>query len=419
MLAQAASSTVDALGGAMMLGAYGDALGGNFELLGMEGKTMAAADRTTTIAPFGKFYDAEQLAGYQQPWGIWVNATAAPGVAGMVTDDTSFRVWLLESWLNATRPSAAALRDQVALKTWMEKEEEALWAHETYDCDHVEPDGGQFQPYCINARRRGMLSDFLVMSDLAGIGTPKKRTRGENKFFEKGCPAAFGLYMFLEAAVAASAHMQPADAFKTFFNMTDLDLEYGGLVTGVMMTMAVQAGQADSKEAFGPWFLATMADTLKEIAASHGAGLPSLALVGSRYSLMTKLGSSVAGDDEALLAAWTRTYNDKTLTPQHKFRNSDPLLMLMEIGLFVAGTSTQPGHAVQLMAEAPGDSDTVASILGVVEGAYYGASRLEQAMPAVAAQVSGPLRRFMDAYYRIDWFTQASAMAGWVGAREK
>jgi hypothetical protein len=257
-------------------------------------------------------------------------------------------------------------------------------------------------------RRAGMSRDFLTMMSIAGVQPPMPAPPGgSNTFYVPGSPACFGLYMFLQMCpLLGASDLSGMEIFRLGFSATKLDQRYGGTITGLLCAAAASAPAAgrmsassagDRARAFPTWFLNATDALLRDILRgyeSSSAEFEYASMISARLEAVRGIARNVAVTNphndpwnaDNFLNAWRAVYGNATLAPQHALKNSDPLAQTMLIVMaleYVAstGATAHSGNGfdtilgpIALVGRAAGDSDTTASFLGIILGAFTGAS---------------------------------------------
>ncbi len=342
------------LTGMLLLGGYGDALGAPHEKEGITGK----AGNPEDVARLPSFRDYNRETAH--PWDIWYDPeTIDAEKRGMPTDDTAFRVTILHQWLSRIAEDDDAPTEKQFLR-WLKgapkpAADAPLWQQTRHD----------------------QIRDWLAMFEDGETlrYAPNRYTVSENNpFFRKDAPVVFGTFMYLElAAVYASCPVN--DVFTTFNGFASLDQSYGRFVSGMKMAMLAQAlTAAPTDKSFDEWFF----ETADSILDSDLGDPETRAMVKSHFVAAAQIGRDSQKLTETDFMVQLKQVFDQQLpqstSEEHRegFRSFDPLLFLKMMAAAVAYSDGDVRKALRVLAVAPGDSDTMASQLGSLAGAWSG-----------------------------------------------
>lgn len=339
-----------------LLGAYGDALGAAHEGAGLSGKIGDPGSRHAlpTLEEAG-------LEG-PSPWGIWFDhRVLSPAQKGVVTDDTAFRVALLDEWVEASVSDGEPLTDR-AFERWLRGRRARR---------DLRPE--------VEGARAEQVEDWIAMyDDIERYANGATEPSPGNPFFMKDVPVCFGLFQYLELA-AWSHDLDTGAVMDRYRSFSRLDQGYGGQVTALAAGLLVEALRADpAKSPFGPWFL----DTLRDLTTDAG-----FEWIEPHLEDAAATGHSARGFPPGEFLERLRAEVFQAPLPAGRdgkdLREFDPLLFLK---LMTACVAYEPDGvaAVQLLSISVGDSDTMASELGSIVGAYEGAARLRERPGALA-----------------------------------
>lgn len=426
--AMAASSStqdklVDKLEGMILLGAYGDALGVPTECVGLHGHT-PPGQPTCVLAPL------VPDPCHSNEWGIWPNQTRIEGTIGASSDDSAWRFAILQRWLldeARGHPLTTAQVTEARLEAWMVQREAALWAREGPATETAvvrergNPSAGR-PPNCTlrthshwrptaydlpQVREREMLSDFLAMYDAAGRTPASNVTRGDNRFFVAGQPVVFGSYMYLEIGAVLSARRTGGAALEAYARFSALDQLWGRDVSGLLVALTGEAVRVADPAAqpFGAWFH----ERATAMLATQPSATRARETVRLRYATGLAWRAEGVAKDEYLRRYFELWQADSR---HDEFKSQDPLTFLGQMSLvngFCAG-GDWAACTFSLLTASVGDTDTVASQLGVIAGAYHGASWLRATPCAGAAgAVLGAELQHADVFLA-RWFGASAAV---------
>jgi hypothetical protein len=387
---------LDAMRGALYMGAFGDAFGLNTEELGLRGANgncALGASATISLAPrlalnpytASSFHDGE--------WGVWIaNQTLLAHSHGVISDDTAWRSTVLQRFVKSERINATSkysFTESQLKARYMTPREAYLWQHE--------PEYKRLGLDVLLAERR-ILSDFLVMMDAAGIApVVANRTRGANAFYRKGTPVVFGLYTYLELALlfCNGSSDTPSRVFRRFHGFSALTQQYGNDVFALGAALTAAACQvkstthstSSSASSFAAFFMAHV-NALCSSEAAADAWMPSVCAQTAEH-FNDGVALRAAGRTQSQLLQHYVQLCDRV--PSRAFKLQDPLVFWTQFALtlgycFGGDNSVNDDDAAaaavvctfKMLVAMPGDTDTVTSELGTMLGAFYGADFLEQ-----------------------------------------
>ena len=338
----------------LLLGGYGDALGAPHETDGIKGN--AGDPASATQLPQFRDYGA----GSAHPWDVWQDPSKVDGdTLGMPTDDTSFRVAILHQWLTQLAETNDPPTEASFIR-WIRSE------------DRPDADAPEWEN-----SRHDQIRDWIEMfrdANLLARNPDNFEHSRNNPFFRKDIPVVFGPFMHLELApVYASCSKQ--DVFTKFSTFGRLDQSYGRFVTGMMAAMMADALCANPQDKpFHEWFFQT-ADGILDSDLGHPAHR---AVVKDHFEAAKQIGIDSQELSEADFMARLKQLFDEELprlpaqVQRDNFRSFDPLLFLKMMAASVAYSNGNVQKTLRVLAVAPGDSDTMASQLGSIIGAWGG-----------------------------------------------
>ena len=326
----------DRIRGMLWLGVYGDALGALHEAKGFDGEVGEPTSRLPKMP--------EEIE--PRAWFIWAPANLVVGRRGVPTDDSMFRLFMLQRWL--LEDPVRTSYDEPAFREFLaglEPGEEGSWQR----------------------HRHAQAVDWEKMFEAAEAEPPQ-----QVQFFEPGKPAVFGLFMLLEMA-AFGVGRDPMEVYEEFYGATQLDQGYGRAVTALLATWLADAlGRDGSPEEAGVDLVTRLLDVLDHRLAEtqDEVELAELADLVAVVERAIDLGVEFRGQDEShfMEALAQRVYHGSDWPYG---RNIDPFFFLLQI-TSVLSFARDPLQALRALAWGVGDSDTVASQLGSLLGARLG-----------------------------------------------
>lgn len=321
----------DAARGALYLAALGDSIGLPQETQGLAGgigrpellgRAASAADLPDDL--------------FARPWGVWASREDSGPGRGVVSDDTATRLCLLQRWLREDGGLAAE-----GFETWLRR---------------AAP--GPAAPTDVHRL-------WLDMLEAARVGRSAH-------FYHPGEPVIFGPFLFLEAALG---ERDPASTYARFSQICPLDIGYGKAVTGFLAAwLTAEAAAARSPIT---WSERCLDEARWLLGEGLGGGTLTQAFEAARV-----LGASLRDATELEFAEGLR---DRLLFdesapyagPREGNRAFDPLLFFKQLVAAIAGAGADPPRALRALAGGAGDTDTLASALGLVMGAGLGFEALK------------------------------------------
>lgn len=336
---------LDRLRGMFLLGAYGDALG-------------AVQEGSTDIAnaPFPQALPVRQMSDQGHPWGTWLPNKVAASRAGVPTDDTSYRLFILHPWLQEI---ASGNRN---------------FAEESFREFMLELKQRPAQPDWTGLPRNNQINAWIEMF--------QAQEEGEcSVFFCPDDPIAFGLFMYLETGVIVRDRTSRS-TYTLFKGFSRLDQRYATSATAFMATLLSKAIEYDSVEnSFDNWFFdqsLTLTKELKTIFSSD----TDLQILENLFSSMKELGTGYRGSPEEIFVSAFKTHVIDPIHPpfmEDSFSGIfDPFRVIAQIVATVGFSGGDPALALRAIAYSIGDTDTTASFLGSLMGAWYGEQQLRR-----------------------------------------
>ena len=393
----------DKLRGMIVLGAYGDALGALHEPSGLQGTTGDPA-RARSLSPFATYQPPGATGA---PWWVWVDGSNETAhLKGIPTDDTAFRLFILQPWLRAFSGQHPTEDD---LETWM--------------LHHNQQPVSSSVPLW-HSRRRAQIQDWLVMfndarrwedhqRDNVSATTAFNITPG-NPFFRPQIPVVFGMFMYMELA-ALYAHCPPEAVMQTFSSFCSLDQGYARIATGLFAGLMAAAVRSQSDPAtFAPWFKRQVTFLLNTtLLGSADNNQADRITFLEAFNASWTWGITQRKHSEAeFLTAFKQSIYEASLPGTRDadgFRVFDPLLFFRQITATIAYTDGLLPQALSLLASSPGDADTIPSMLGTLAGAWYGFDALK-ALPAISEDLS-VLEQTLQTVFGYDTITSVHDMA--------
>ena len=333
----------DKIRGMLLLGAYGDALGAAQE-----------GQETPTPDPLPTRLVARDMPEWGEAWGTWLPAIVHAKRIGMPTDDTCYRLCVLHPWLAAIADDARTF-DEASLRDFM-----ATLRHEP------------LYPEWYSFACRDHLTAWLDMFQA------QQENRSEG-LFSPGVPGVFGLFLYLEMA-AVRHGTTPLETFTVYQRQASLDQGYAKAVTGFVATLvSLAVNEAAETSSFGYWFFdrgrAVLDDLAAAIQTQEAASLRGV------LEAMAQLGRELRGETEATLnTVFKQRVLDPPMPPflDHAFLGGlhDPYRVLAQLTATIAYAPDDPATALRTIAHSCGNTATLASLLGSLLGAWYGAEQL-------------------------------------------
>lgn len=384
--------------GMILLGGYGDALGASTEQWGLAGNWTAPTGpwNGTDLRPFrGDRWD-------DTPWGTWPPLESIAGAVGVVTDDTSVRVAVVEPWLrNVTGCGRRAVLDEASVRAYMNAREDELWAARPLPSQVLE-------------RERAMLADFLCMFHAAGVEPGSAcRHGGVNKFYVRGYPAVFGTYTYLELAALFAGRADFADVYAAFAGFSALDQLWGLPYTGLMGALVSEAASiAPGPANFTDWYVGAVRGALAGGAVGGG---PFAGNVSEAFDAALAAGAAWRSEGIGIGEALERYRDDVwRRLPASPLKSQDPMTFLYQQTFAWSWCSEEDGGSgvacpLEFTHLSAGDTDTVSSQMGVLLGAYHGYERLAS-LSGVGARNLARVSAYLSQWYGYNASEAAEAL---------
>ncbi|MCE2487732.1 MAG: ADP-ribosylglycohydrolase family protein [Desulfurellaceae bacterium] len=333
----------DKIRGMLLLGAYGDALGAAQE-----------GQETPTPDPLPTRLVARDMPEWGEAWGTWLPAIVHAKRIGMPTDDTCYRLCVLHPWLAAIADDDRTF-DEASLRDFM-----AALRHEP------------LYPEWYSFACRDHLTAWLDMFQ----AHQENRSEG---LFSPGVPGVFGLFLYLEMA-AVRHGTTPLETFTVYQRQASLDQGYAKAVTGFVATLvSLAVNEAAETSSFGDWFFDRGRAVLDDLAAATQT--QEAASLRGVLEAMAQLGRELRGETESTLnTVFKQRVLDPPMPPflDHAFLGGlhDPYRVLAQLTATIAYAPDDPATALRAIAHSCGNTATLASLLGSLLGAWYGAEQL-------------------------------------------
>jgi hypothetical protein len=314
---------LDRFKGMILLGAYGDALGAKYE-----------NNDTVAPPPFPKNLPPRDMLPVGFPWGTWLPASIIPRKAGVPTDDSCYRLFILHPWLNEIKNGDATFNES-SLQDFLLKlrqiASEPSWLQN--------PRNGQIEAWTrmFQAERNGTSADFFV---------PER-------------PIVFGMFMYLEMSTIYRGDSL-LETFELYENQAKLDQCYAKTATAFLASMISQAIDfPPSEESFGTWFFRHAYELLELLLATRPTE-PNIVTLSTLVRSMQALGTSFHGQSEDSFAvAYQKTVVDPVHPPFMKECFSgifDPFRFLALITASIAFSMNDPVVALRIISYSSGDT---------------------------------------------------------------
>ena len=348
----------DTIRGMLLMGAYGDALGAPHENDGLEGQIINPEDLGRMVSA-STFYKPDTPG---QPWWVWADAIVVQAMRGLLTDDTSFRMMLLHPWLAQTVDNREAMTEP-AFREWLKQGQET-------STSMAYPDG-------LWRSREQQRIAWLQMYEAAENGFSEA-------FFAPDVPIVFGLFMYLDLAVLY-ADADPFEVYTLFKDFSVLDQGSAGVFTGLLAgILAAGAGKNISSDRFTEFFIDSARHLIDQaISRATSQELKDLHLAKQSLEAMIHFGEAHRTKSGYLFLETFRTqiYGDASQpfndSPPH-LKNYHPLLFWMQITSTLAYAHDRPLEALRILSAGVGDTDTLASMLGSMMGAWMGHQQISE-----------------------------------------
>ncbi|MEM7233439.1 MAG: ADP-ribosylglycohydrolase family protein [Planctomycetota bacterium] len=400
----------DKILGMTLLAAYGDALGAPHELAGLKGEAEDTS-KNLRLRPFSACFPREK--DKITEWWVWPDHMLVPREQrGMVTDDTAFRVMILEPWLLEDRPGREAIFED-SLERWMRR--------------HVENPPREW-PARVRERFRKMVRGWIVMFEDARRFRehPADFERSKsNPFWRPEVATIFGPFLFGELG-ALFASRPRREVFDAFVSMTSLDYGIGRLFTAQIGVLVSEAMGPASTESLDAWY-ARLTDEVCELAESsnlEGRGVSKSDIADFRESWMRSRGvgrSMRKFDENAFLKKLVaEIYQPRLRVNPHGLGAFGSRVAFEQISACVAYSGDDFRKALRLLTSGPGDADTLPSFLGLVFGARLGATAIRKSHASLADDL-GLVETVLSKadYFGIDLKERVKKLAQWIESRAK
>jgi len=362
----------DKFRGMLLLGGFGDALGAPTELhnTAAGNYTQHAWRRRCSLSVASRWYNQTL---YPNTWEIWPPPNYIKGLKGVVTDDTSQRIAILQSWLETVNASGKKL-NEADFQSWMLSMDNAL-----YNMTLKEPEDWY------NLRRREMIADFLCMFSVEeGNSTGCKR--GNNSFYIENATACFGLYSYISLGAAVDPQTYNFSTTYSYFrDFASLDQFYGHEVTGLAVALVSSAFSVVApSESCSQWMHHQLSSWLPRLIGRAKTTTERLYLLFIWRSLLQSwnFGEHLARENASEVSFLKKYVSDIYLNPnitqQQPMKPHDPLTMLSLIMACLSFARDNLPYAFELLTSSAGDTDTNGAFLGIICGAYYGYSNLSE-----------------------------------------
>ena len=172
----------------------------------------------------------------------------------------------------------------------------------------------------------------------------------------------------------------PRETFTVYQRQASLDQGYAKAVTGFVATLvSLAVNEAAETSSFGDWFFDCGRAVLDDLAASTQA--QEAVSLRSLLEAMARLGNELRSETEATLnTVFKQQVLDPPMPPflNHAFLGGmhDPYRILAQLAATIAYAPDDPATALRTIAHSCGNTATLASLLGTLLGAWYGAERL-------------------------------------------
>ena len=360
----------DKLAGMILLGAYGDALGALHEPNGLGGAT-GDPDLARRLPDAHRYQPPGQVS---DTWWVWIDGNdIPPSTRGIPTDDTAFRLFVLEPWMLS---SDATLLSEITFENWLVEQIQRPQASQA-------PGWHRLRHRQIEDWSR-MLADARRWESTTNTTLEAARTfehTDGNPFFRVTVPVVFGMFMYMELA-ALYVFCAPETVASHFSGFSRLDQGYAGVVTGLFAGLMTSAmAYRTHSEPFSAWY----AKTTQHLLGSLAGTTPHTSLLEKAFAEAWTWGSQHRSLSEAEFLANVRKEIYEAPLPGNRdaqgLRVFDPLLFFKQITAVVAYAHESVEQALTLLASSPGDADTLPSMLGTLAGAWAGLNALAASYP--------------------------------------
>ncbi|MEQ9454211.1 MAG: ADP-ribosylglycohydrolase family protein [Phycisphaeraceae bacterium] len=335
MPAMTRDQRVDRAHGMLLLAAYADALGAPRELDGLAGKPAKAEDHCRLL-PASSFHTADG-----SPWNIWPPSDITTDRLGVVTDDTEFRHLILDPYL----------------ATCLKSQRQPSWHGWIFWIRNLKPKADE--PSWLTSNRTAQINDWLSMAEAHQSNTTAS-------FYKPDTPIIFGLFTGVHLAITVRT-TSPNPIYDRFSRWCPLDQGHAPIITALWACLIAEAAQTHD------WSLNTLADH----ASSLTQKLDASATVQYASKIAFDIGNNKVSDQDFIDQFTTSIYlsSDLDLNPEPADRNFDPLYLWAQL-IACAAQARDPRHLLSRLVSLPGDTDTVASLTGLIIGAGLGYQKL-------------------------------------------
>jgi len=348
---------VDKLKGMLLLGAYGDALGGYRERAAIAHHYLGAGELPCKLQPYEAYFSQENDpngdddAYKRNTWRVWPEkADAIVDIVGIVTDDTSFRFTHYYPWIIKNVHTPELLTEENFIN---ELRAPVLSNNEQ---DYIPG---------IKESHKEIASFFVEMYEAANREKPV-----EAVFFKPGFSVFFGSFMYLEIA-AIKINESDEVLLAEFSEFSVLDLLEGKTVTALLMVLLKNALLKSSEDTVQVYdFLLSTGKRLLHTA--RHLGLPEVALLTEKMNFAIELGAEAKRSGLHVIFDYINTqYGD-----EREFQHYSSLILWIQFWSSLTYSAENPVDSLSVIAGGPGDSDTVCSFMGSILGAVYGIEEL-------------------------------------------
>lgn len=333
----------DRLRGMLLLGAYGDALGAVHE-----------GSREIAPAPFPKPLPVRRMLNQGSAWGTWLPNTVVATKAGVPTDDTCYRMFLLHPWLQAIASGNSTFTEKSFREFLLQLAQSTA------------------KPNWTQLPRNNQINAWIEMFKAEEEG-------GCSFFFCPDVPIVFGLFMYLETgAIIQGGTME--STYRFFKGFSRLDQRYAISATAFMTTLLSQAIEYNCAETtFDEWFFSQSSALFQELKVIFPDD-SDVAILENLFSSMRELGVKHRGSsEETFVSAFKTIVIDPDFPPFMDTAFSgifDPFRFIAQIVATVEFSAGDPAIALRAIAYSIGDTDTTATFLGSLMGAWFGEKQL-------------------------------------------
>jgi hypothetical protein len=338
----------DRWAGALLLNALGDAAGCPREAAGLRGQ--AGGWHPLSLPPAERFREP-----VPNPWNLWPPTEQTHGLCGVVSDDTATRLVLVEPWLAHDQPLTL---------------NEDSWLHWLR---HRPAESASWREAMADAQAQQWLAMYAQRDQQTPLEHP-----GPADFYRPGQPVMMGTFLFGSLALSA-AHRSAEKVYDIFRGFCRLDQTYGSVITGLMAAaLAGFCRETIEPAERAPW-LARQWERLLNISSAGDATEDAVFHVRARVRWLQDELLPVldpATPDATLQRIKTDLYDHPQRTVQGPLKPFDPLLQGSQVWLAIALGRGEPKASLQWVIAMPGDTDTLASHVGLLLGAAHGRQAL-------------------------------------------